>query len=435
MASRLPGWMRAGSAAVTRADNSQGAMAVRCLWESGRVVTAASLAEDRLLYGCMGLGGTWDPQPYGAAEIAEAEAAIGAALDSGITTFDHADIYRHGKAEAVFGEVLTRSPELRERIVLQTKCGIRLAEGERPGFYDLRGKSIIRRVEGSLSRLRTDVIDVLLLHRPDPLADPDDIAQAVTTLHQQGLVRSFGVSNCGAQQITLLQRHLDQPLMVNQLEMSLYRRDWLEAGVLVNTPQAAANGFPFGTIEHCQANGIRLQAWGSLAQGRYSGRAQTATERRPSAWSRHSPRPRTRRLRRFCCGGCSGILLVSPRPSGRPVRIASEPAKTQCDETLTSPTKSGTTCGSPHEGLRCPRPVAGSRWLDAVRDAHPSTPAQGALWRLRVKLAGSGWSSRGSAAFDDHTFVGGELDHIAAGALLPARIGAEQDLPAREVRR
>ena len=278
MASRLPGWMWAGSAAVTEGDNSQGAVAVRCLWESCRVVTAASLAEDRLLYGCMGLGGTWDPQPYGAAEIAEAEAAIGAALDSGITTFDHADIYRHGKAEAVFGEVLTRSPELRGRIVLQTKCGIRLAEGERPGFYDLRGKSILRRVEESLSRLRTDVIDVLLLHRPDPLADPDDIAQAVTTLHQQGLVRSFGVSNCGAQQITLLQRHLDQPLMMNQLEMSLYRRDWLEAGVLVNTPEAAANGFPFGTIEHCQANGIRLQAWGSLAQGRYSGRAQTATE-------------------------------------------------------------------------------------------------------------------------------------------------------------
>ena len=146
MASRLPGWMWAGSAAVTAGDNSQGAMAVRCLWESCRVVTAASFAEDRLLYGCMGLGGTWDPQPYGAAEIAEAEAAIGAALDSGITTFDHADIYRHGKAEAVFGEVLTRSPELRGRIVLQTKCGIRLAEGERPGFYDLRGKSIIRRV-------------------------------------------------------------------------------------------------------------------------------------------------------------------------------------------------------------------------------------------------------------------------------------------------
>ena len=242
------------------------------------MVITASNAEARLLYGCMALGGSWDTKPYGAAEIAEAEAAIGAALDCGITTFDHADIYRHGKAEAVFGEILARSPDLRQHIVLQTKCGIRLAEGNRPGFYDLRGQRIIQRVEESLSRLRTDVIDVLLLHRPDPLADPEEIALALSTLHRQGVVRSFGVSNMGAQEITLLQAHLDLPLVANQLEMSLYRRDWLEAGVLVNTPEAASNGFPFGTIEHCRANGIRLQAWGPLAQGRYSGREQTTTE-------------------------------------------------------------------------------------------------------------------------------------------------------------
>jgi predicted oxidoreductase len=238
----------------------------------------ADVAEHRVLYGCMGLGGTWDSQPYGRAEIAEAEAAISAALDSGFTTFDHADIYRHGKAEAVFGEILARSPELRQRIILQTKCGIRLPEGDRAGLYDLRGDTIVRRVEESLRRLRTDVIDVLLLHRPDPLADPEDIARALSTVHGQGLVRSFGVSNMSAEQIALLQSYLDQPLVANQLEMSLYRRDWLEAGVVLNTPEAAANGFPFGTIEHCRTNGIRLQAWGALAQGRYTGRAQTATE-------------------------------------------------------------------------------------------------------------------------------------------------------------
>jgi predicted oxidoreductase len=236
------------------------------------------LVEGRPLYGCMGLGGTWDTQPYGRVEIAAAEAAISAALDSGFTTFDHADIYRHGKAEAVFGELLARSPELRRRIVLQTKCGIRLPEGNRPGFYDLRGETIVRRVEESLRRLRTDMIDVLLLHRPDPLADPEDIARGCSTVHGQGLVRSFGVSNMGAEQIVLLQAHLDQPLVVNQLEMSLHRRDWLEAGVVLNTPEAAANTFPFGTIEHCRANGIGLQAWGPLAQGRYTGAAQTATE-------------------------------------------------------------------------------------------------------------------------------------------------------------
>jgi predicted oxidoreductase len=238
----------------------------------------ADPVQDRLLYGCMGLGGTWDSQQYGRAEIAEAEAAIGAALDSGFTTFDHADIYGRGKAEAVFGEILGRSPELRQRIVIQTKCGIRLPEGDRASVYDLRGETIVRRVEESLRRLRTDVIDVLLLHRPDPLADPEDIAQALSAVHGQGLVRSFGVSNMSAEQIALLQSYLDQPLVANQLEMSLYRRDWLEAGVVLNTPEAVANGFPFGTIEYCRANGIGLQAWGALAQGRYTGQEQTGTE-------------------------------------------------------------------------------------------------------------------------------------------------------------
>ncbi|WP_405427309.1 aldo/keto reductase family oxidoreductase [Streptomyces erythrochromogenes] len=235
--------------------------------------------DDRVLYGCMGLGGSWDPQPYGPGDIDVAEAAVEAALDSGITVFDHADIYRHGKSEAVFGEVLARAPGLRGRITLQTKCGIRLGDEDRPGMYDLRGETITRRVEESLTRLRTDVIDVLLLHRPDPLADVDSIAEALTSLHRQGLVRHFGVSNMGAAQIAHLQARLDQPLVANQLEMSLHTRDWVEAGVLLNTPAATANGFPFGTLEHCRDHGIRLQAWGALAQGRFTGRQQTPAER------------------------------------------------------------------------------------------------------------------------------------------------------------
>ncbi|MFJ9645468.1 aldo/keto reductase [Streptomyces sp. NPDC004244] len=232
----------------------------------------------RPVYGCMGLGGTWGPESYGPAEIAAAEAAVDAALEIGITAFDHADIYRHGKSEAVFGEVLARDAGLRARVTIQTKCGIRLADGERPGIYDLRGKTVLRRVEESLTRLRTDVIDVLLLHRPDPLADPDEVAEALASLHSQGLVRRFGVSNMGAAQIAALQARLDLPLVVNQLEMSLHRRDWVEAGVLLNTPAAAANGFPLGTLEHCRDHGIRLQAWGALAQGRFTGRAQTPQE-------------------------------------------------------------------------------------------------------------------------------------------------------------
>ncbi|WP_374203434.1 aldo/keto reductase [Streptomyces antimicrobicus] len=231
----------------------------------------------------MGLGGAWDTEPYGAADIDAAEAAVEAALDSGITAFDHADIYRHGKSEAVFGEVLARAPGLRERITIQTKCGIRLAGDGLPGRYDLRAASIARRVEESLTRLRTDVIDVLLLHRPDPLTDPDEIAAALSGLHRQGLVRHFGVSNMGAAQMAALQARLDVPLVADQLEMSLYRRDWVEAGVLLNTREATGNGFPFGTLEHCREHGIRLQAWGALAQGRYTGRQQTAAEHATAA--------------------------------------------------------------------------------------------------------------------------------------------------------
>lgn len=233
---------------------------------------------DRVLYGCMGLGGSWGSEPYGPGDIDAAEAAVVAALDSGITAFDHADIYRHGKSEAVFGEVLARTPGLRERITLQTKCGIRLPGEDRPGMYDLRGESITRRVEESLARLRTDSVDILLLHRPDPLADPDSTASALMSLHRQGLVRGFGVSNMGAAQIAHLQARLDVPLVANQLEMSLLSRDWVEAGVLLNTPAAAGNGFPFGTLEHCRDHGIRLQAWGALAQGRFTGRQETPAE-------------------------------------------------------------------------------------------------------------------------------------------------------------
>ncbi|WP_328296671.1 aldo/keto reductase [Streptomyces sp. NBC_00435] len=241
--------------------------------------TASVAGDTRLIYGCMALGGSWEPGPYGAEDIDAAESAIEAALDSGITMFDHADIYRHGKAEAVFGEVLARTPGLRERITLQTKCGIRLADGDRPGIYDLRGATITRHVEESLTRLRTDVVDILLLHRPDPLADPRETAEALTSLRRQGLVREFGVSNMSAAQIARLQRHLDFPLVANQLEMSLDRRDWLEDGVLVNTPAAAAVGFPAGTVEYCTANGVRLQAYGSLAQGRFTGRESSVGER------------------------------------------------------------------------------------------------------------------------------------------------------------
>jgi predicted oxidoreductase len=219
----------------------------------------------------MGLGGPWDATSYGAAEIEQAAAVIEAAQGIGIKLFDHADIYRNGKSEAVFGEVLARSQGLREKIQLQTKCGIRLGERGLDTHYDLSREAILERVNESLKRLQTDYVDILLLHRPDPLMDPREVADAVGQLMSEGKVRQLGVSNMSGAQIAFLQEELETPIVANQLEMSLLRRDWLESTVLVNHSEGLGYSFPHGTMELCMAEGIELQAYGSLAQGRYTG--------------------------------------------------------------------------------------------------------------------------------------------------------------------
>ena len=224
-----------------------------------------------LIYGCMGLGGGWSDEPHDVHDVEEAAAAVDAALDAGITLFDHADIYRRGKSEAVFGEVVAATPGLRERIRLQTKCGIRLNERGLETHYDLSGDAIIERVNGSLERLRTDYVDVLLLHRPDPLMDPAEVAAAVGKLMAEGKVRALGLSNMSGEQIAFLQDSLETPVVANQLEMSLLKRAWLESSVLVNHPGSADHSFPHGTIEYCTRQGITLQAYGALARGHYTG--------------------------------------------------------------------------------------------------------------------------------------------------------------------
>ena len=230
-----------------------------------------AVANGRLLYGCMGLGGDWSPEPHEVTDVENAAAAVEAALDIGVTLFDHADIYRHGKAEAVFGEVLAGTSGLRERIQLQTKCGIRLNERGLETHYDLSADAIIERVNGSLERLRTDYVDILLLHRPDPLMDPAEVAAAVGKQMAEGKVRALGVSNMSAAQIEFLQDSLETPVVANQLELSLLKRDWLESTVLVNHPDARGYSFPHGTLEYCARQGITLQAYGALARGHYTG--------------------------------------------------------------------------------------------------------------------------------------------------------------------
>jgi predicted oxidoreductase len=220
----------------------------------------------------MGLGGSWNDAPYGPAEVDQAVAAIDAARQLGITLFDHADIYRRGKSEQVFGDVLAATPGLREQLLIQTKCGIRQAGDGLPGRYDFSAGHILASVNGSLQRLRTDYVDILLLHRPDPLMDVAELAGAVGRLMEEGKVRALGVSNMSAAQISHLQDRLETPIVANQLEMSLGKRAWVESTVLVNRDTGFDAGFPHGTLEHAATHGIEIQAYGSLAQGLYSGR-------------------------------------------------------------------------------------------------------------------------------------------------------------------
>ena len=227
----------------------------------------------RLALGCMGLGGGWGEGEVDAAQVREAEAAIDAALEAGIDFFDHADIYARGRAETVFGRVLATRPGLRERIRIQSKCGIRPAEGARvPGRYDFSARHILASVDGSLARLGVEYLDVLLLHRPDPLMAAEEVAEAFHRLRRTGKVRHFGVSNMSGGQIRYLQSRLDVPLVVNQLEMGLTHIGFIESGVHVNQAAAAGDTFPEGTLEFCRMEGIQLQAWRPLGRGYLSGR-------------------------------------------------------------------------------------------------------------------------------------------------------------------
>ncbi|WP_262851197.1 aldo/keto reductase [Mumia quercus] len=218
----------------------------------------------RLAYGCMGL-----------ADVARAEAAVVAAYESGIRLFDHADIYGGGVAESVFGEVLARHPGLREEIAIQTKCGIVLGGAEGGNAYDLSREHLLRSVDGSLERLGVDHVDRLLLHRPDPLAHPDEIAAAFDTLSAAGKVASFGVSNMDAAQIAHLHAVVRQPLDANQVELGLGHRDLIEAGVLVNHPDGRTYAAAPGLLEFCTDHDIAVQAYGALAQGRFTGRPRS----------------------------------------------------------------------------------------------------------------------------------------------------------------
>ncbi|WP_268122157.1 aldo/keto reductase [Roseivirga pacifica] len=191
----------------------------------------------------------WNMQPKDTVQLVEK------CLELGIDTFDHADIYGDYQCEEMFGKAMELAPELNDKIKIVTKCGIQLVSQKRPKnyikHYDTSFEHIVWSAENSLKMLKRDNVDVLLIHRPDPYINPEEVAKAFNKLKEDGKVKAFGVSNFLPAQFKALQAHLDFPLVTNQIEVSV----------------AAHQEFENGNIDFCQENGLRPMAWSPLAGG------------------------------------------------------------------------------------------------------------------------------------------------------------------------
>lgn len=195
---------------------------------------------------------------------AEVRSLIDTAMDQGINFFDHADIYAGGEAEAIFGEAAADIP--REKMIIQTKCAIH------PGTsYDFSKEHILKSVEGSLKRLKTDYVDVLLLHRPDTLMEPEEVAEAFETLEKQGKVRYFGVSNENAMQMELLNHYCGGRIVADQLQFSIAHCDIIDSGLNVNVHNDAGTNRDGGVLEYCRLKNITIQAWSPFQYGMFEG--------------------------------------------------------------------------------------------------------------------------------------------------------------------
>lgn len=186
------------------------------------------------------------------------------AMENGINFFDHADIYAGGEAERIFGKVV--EPSLREKMIIQTKCAIR------PGIcFDFSKEHILESVDQSLKRLQTEYLDILLLHRPDTLMEPEEVAEAFEELERAGKVRYFGVSNENAMQIELLNHYYGNKILFNQLQFSIAHCDIIDSGLNVNIHSDAGTNRDGGVLEYCRLKNITIQAWSPFQYGMFEG--------------------------------------------------------------------------------------------------------------------------------------------------------------------
>lgn len=210
----------------------------------------------RIALGCMRLDSL---------SVQEAEKLVNTALEQGITLFDHADIYGDGRSEEIFGKVLSQNKGMRERMRIQTKCGIR------KGFYDFSEAHILSSVEDSLKRLQIDCIDLFLLHRPDALMEVDEIAETFHQLEKSGKVRQFGVSNFNSFQLELLQTACREKLLVNQMQFGLMHAGMVSSGIETNTMLDGGIQRDMAVLDYCRLHEITVQAWSPLQYGFFEG--------------------------------------------------------------------------------------------------------------------------------------------------------------------
>ena len=200
--------------------------------------------------------------------VKEVEELVETALSVGINAFDLADIYGRGRCEELLGLVLKNRPDLREKMWIQSKCGIRIEEFT---YFDFSKDYIIKSVDGILQRLKIDHLDSLLLHRPDALMESDQVAEAFDFLYKQGKVRNFGVSNQNPMMMELLKKDVKQPLAVNQLQLSAAFTPGFESGFHVNMEDSQAAMRDGSIFEYCQLHDVVIQAWSVLQFGYFKG--------------------------------------------------------------------------------------------------------------------------------------------------------------------
>ena len=187
------------------------------------------------------------------------------AMDAGINFFDHADIYGGGRSEELFAEAFKAAGFSRDKVILQSKCGIR------NGMFDFSREHILGSVEGILKRLQTDYLDILLLHRPDTLMEPEEVAEAFSALKESGKVRAFGVSNMNPGQMELLQKALPMKIAANQLQLSLAYTGIIDSGFNVNMTVEGAYVKDGGVLEYCRLKDITIQPWSPFQYGFFEG--------------------------------------------------------------------------------------------------------------------------------------------------------------------